>query len=1006
MRLAPLLRLGHAGIILAAAFLFTGQAHPQETWYDDDTGLTFVWTTAAGSFDYYNVYLSVDEGEYYLAGQTATERFVVNGTNGSSHRVKVAAVLGGFEGPFSPESDPVVCDTVAPLAPVLLEAYEVLDERTVVVKLQSAPSDINFACYQALGGQFSDWTDTAETQSFTFTVNAESQNVLEIREKDLAGNIGPEASLTIANLSADSDSDGMPNYWELMYSPVLNPNDPGDANLDSDGDEYTNYEEYLADTDPTRADSAPPDTAPPFTSGHIPTKGATGVSIDTAISLHILDAGHGVDAASIAMTVNGASVAPTITGSASDYLVSYDPPANFTYSQTVTVTVDARDLHSPPNAMAREVYSFTTMPQPDTTPPSTYGHSPAKGAVDVPISANISFHIADAGDGVERSSIAVTVNGGAVVPTITGSASDYLVSYDPPANFGYSQTITVTVDARDLHSPPNAMARETYTFTTMAKPDETPPTTSGHVPAKGASDVPVNTAISFHVTDSGDGVDKPSIVLTVNGVRATPTITGTPADYLVAYYPTAEFPYSETIAVTIDAQDLHSPPNVMARESYTFTTMPRPDNTPPSTSGHIPAKGAVDVPIDTIISLHMKDAEDGVDRSSIVLTVNGVPVTPLITGTSADYLVSYDPPANFSYKQQVTVTIDAQDLASPPNAMPKETYSFVTMPEPDSTPPSTSGHVPAKGAVDVAVGTTISLHVKDAGDGVDRDSIAIRVNGASVVPTITGTPADYAVVYDPPTDFGYSQTVTVTVEASDLHSPPNVMPTETYTFQTVPRPDNEPPQTSGHFPAKGATDVLPETPISLHITDSGEGVDRASIAMTVNGQTVTPTITGTADDYLVTYVPALRFDYEETVAVTVDAKDLNSPANVMPTDSYSFTVMPSPDTTPPTTTGHSPQRDATDVPPNTIISLHVTDQGDGVDFSSIAVTVNGSPVVPSVTGTLADCLVVYDPPVNFAYDETVIVTVDAGDLHSPPNVMNQDRYEFTIATSPDNDPAA
>jgi hypothetical protein len=49
---------------------------------------------------------------------------------------------------------------------------------------------------------------------------------------------------------ADSDHDGMPDWWELKYG--LNPHNPADANQDMDGDGYTNLEEYLNGTDPTQ----------------------------------------------------------------------------------------------------------------------------------------------------------------------------------------------------------------------------------------------------------------------------------------------------------------------------------------------------------------------------------------------------------------------------------------------------------------------------------------------------------------------------------------------------------------------------------------------------------------------------------------------------------------------------------------------------------------------------------------------------------------------------------
>ena len=48
----------------------------------------------------------------------------------------------------------------------------------------------------------------------------------------------------------DSDGDGMPDEWERSYG--FDPFEPSDANLDKDRDGYTNVEECLNGTDPTR----------------------------------------------------------------------------------------------------------------------------------------------------------------------------------------------------------------------------------------------------------------------------------------------------------------------------------------------------------------------------------------------------------------------------------------------------------------------------------------------------------------------------------------------------------------------------------------------------------------------------------------------------------------------------------------------------------------------------------------------------------------------------------
>jgi uncharacterized repeat protein (TIGR01451 family) len=95
--------------------------------------------------------------------------------------------------------------------------------------------------------------------NFSVTVTAPLTGVITnqvvaaaaVNDPDPGNNDGTapvSTAITVIDMAADSDGDGLPDWWEMLYG--LNPNDNTDAGLDSDGDGYTNRQEYLAGTSP------------------------------------------------------------------------------------------------------------------------------------------------------------------------------------------------------------------------------------------------------------------------------------------------------------------------------------------------------------------------------------------------------------------------------------------------------------------------------------------------------------------------------------------------------------------------------------------------------------------------------------------------------------------------------------------------------------------------------------------------------------------------------------
>ncbi|GEM_PF-1499529 len=113
----------------------------------------------------------------------------------------------------------------------------------------------------------------------------------------------------------------------------------------------------------------------------------------------------------------------------------------------------------------------------------------------------------------------------------------------------------------------------------------------------------------------------------------------------------------------------------------------------------------------------------------------------------------------------------------------------------DQDPPVLLSSSPAANAIQAPRNSIVLLHIADAGDGVDANTVSILVNGQSVytgnvashtsssgVCRRVGTAADYTYAYQANADFDYDATITVTVNAADLAG--NAMAQKSYGFKT------------------------------------------------------------------------------------------------------------------------------------------------------------------------------------------------------------------------------
>ncbi|MBN2092640.1 Ig-like domain-containing protein [candidate division KSB1 bacterium] len=760
------------------------------------------------------------------------------------------------------------------------------------------------------------------------------------------------------------------------------------------------------------------DSTPPNVSSQNPAANATDVPVNTSISFHLLDSGSGVEKTTISLKINNVTVAPTISGTTADYTVMYTPAQNFNSGQTIPVIIDAMDIAG--NKMNSLSYSFTTATQSNSAPAAPTLSAPLDNVFlnsnkpeltwSVPMDQNLDMlHF--------KVELDNDHNWNQISQTIESNSNLTGFSPTPPVAQGtgsmkYIVQTALTegewwwrVAAWDSKVYGNYSAERKLTI------DLTPPFAQNHQPAKDAKEVAVNTDIILELMDVLSGVDRDKIQLSVNGTAVTPTLVDITSGVRVSYNPSQDFGNNQTISITINAYD--NAGNAMTSESYSFTTAAEtniapqaPTLTSPATEGFLNnAKPQLSwsVPQDeNLDALHFKvelDNDDNWDNISQVIesktsTTGFVPAPPVAQGTGS-----------VAYSVQSALTegiwwwrVAAYDGKIYGNYSSKGKFTI------DVTAPFTSNHLPSKASQGVAINTDISLEINDLTSGIDDATVELTVNGTKVTPTISTVTSGIKLSYNPPQDFGYEQTVSISVKASDRAG--NAMTVENYTFTTGSQSNTAPAAPSLTSPAKdiymnnqkpALTWSIPQdvNADALHFkieldNDHNWSVISQTIESKTSTQGFSPTPPVAQNSGSVTYTTQTNLSEGEwwwRVAAW-DGKVYGS---------YSEESRFGIDITPPTATGHSPAKNATNVPINSNVVVRLQDALSGVDSTKIVMKVNQLTVIPQITGSAANYTLTYIPTTNWAFQTTINVAIEAIDRAG--NSMAIDTYSFTTESA-------
>jgi len=453
--------------------------------------------------------------------------------------------------------------------------------------------------------------------------------------------------------------------------------------------------------------------------------------------------------------------------------------------------------------------------------------------------------------------------------------------------------------------------------------------------------------------------------------------------------------------------------------SFSYTI--QADNVEPVISSVLPAHTATGQARDGNLTFTITDnLAFGNDKINVIVEgndaiKNGVFQTGYSGSITGDNTISHsvtiNPAADFSYDQQINVTITVDDEAG----NQKETTYYYTIAA-DTTDPTASSYTPADNATGVARNTIIQFTMADD-DQVQMSDIAVTVGGQSAIAggvfqagysgassQITPVGSGYQITIDREADFSFSDNITVVVNGKDM-SGNSLADSISFTVTA----DNIDPTISSQSPANGETGVVLTENISFNLGDNIQ-VASNTISATIGGNPAIVngafqsgfegTIVVNGLGYIVTVNPTSDFVFGATVSVNITAED-STGNSINPT--WSFTTKS--DDTVPVISGQTPASSATGVAKNQSVIFTITDES-GINPDKINVTISGNSAVVNGNGQSGYSYsksvvpggyqVTVNPDSDFSYDQVVNVAVDTKDNSVNANQLVSS-YSFTVA---------
>ena len=653
----------------------------------------------------------------------------------------------------------------------------------------------------------------------------------------------------------------------------------------------------------------------------------------------------------------------------------------------------------------------------DTIAPMVSSTVPANAATGVAINSAMTATFNEAMDPLTINTSTFTLKQGTTPVSGTVTYSLVTAVFTPLANLAANTvyTATITTGAKDLAG--NALASNyTWSFTTGAVPDTTPPTVSSTVPLHAATGVVINSAMTATFSEAMD-------VLTITNTTFTLKQGTTPISGAVTYVgftgtfrPDADLISSTlyTATITTGVKDLAG--NAMASNYvWSFTTGAALDTTPPKVSSTVPANAAEDVAINTAITATFSEAMNPLTITTTTFTLkHGVAsVSGVVTYSGVTAIFAPTFILSLTTEYTATITTGAKDLAG--NVLSKNySWTFTTGDIVSNTLPTVSFTIPVNASTHVAINSAMSATFSEAMDPLTITTVTFTLKQGATPVSGTVTYSLVTAVFTPLADLTANTvyTATITTGAKDLEG--NALAVDyVWSFTTGAILDTTAPMVTSTVPTNMATNVNINNAITATFSEPMNPLTITTTTFLVYAGTVQINGTVTYAGLTATFAPysfpipippdTINFEPNTVYSATITAGVQDLARNAMIGDyTWSWTTGLELDTTAPTISSTINANGATGVPINTMVGATFSEAMNPLTITTITFTLKQGATAVGGIVTYSLVTAVFNPDSDLAANTVYTATITTGVKDLAGNAMASNYvWSWTTGDAPD-----